>query len=160
MTIHCQGRPSNPLTEEVKTSDCRISTTTARLNQARRTRPQAHGRVRMSDDMARLKAYYSIIIIRHSRKTNRPSTGQEISWFFYAFENFEKRLIASSCVYVCLSACVNSVPTGRVPVKFYIGDLYENLSRNSKFERNQTKITDTLHTRLRILWPLWLLTSS
>jgi hypothetical protein len=34
---------------------------------------------------------------------------------------------------VRLSAFISSASTARISEKFYIGDLYENLSRNSKF---------------------------
>jgi hypothetical protein len=32
------------------------------------------------------------------------------------------------CLSVCPSACISAVPTGRIFVKFDIGDFYENLS--------------------------------
>ena len=47
--------------------------------------------------------------------------------------NSEKRLLASSRLSVCLPVCVGVSPTGRILVKFNIGDLYENMSRNSDF---------------------------
>jgi len=37
------------------------------------------------------------------------------------------------------------VPTGQIFVKFYTGDFYENLLRNSMFGYNQTKISGNLH---------------
>jgi len=44
--------------------------------------------------------------------------------FLGALENFEKRLLASSCLPICpsvrLSAWNNSAPTGQIFVKFYI----------------------------------------
>ena len=55
----------------------------------------------------------------------------------------EKCLLASSCLSVC-----PHVPA-RLPLdgcmKFDIGDLHENLSRNSKFGQNEPKISCTLH---------------
>ena len=48
-------------------------------------------------------------------------------------QNCEKRLLASSCLSVRLSAWNNSVPTERIFMKFDIGLLFENLSRKFKF---------------------------
>ena len=39
----------------------------------------------------------------------------------------------SSWPSVCLYACFSAAPTGRIFVKFVIGDIHENPSRNSKF---------------------------
>jgi hypothetical protein len=55
--------------------------------------------------------------------------------------------------YVCsvrLSACISSVPTGWIFVKFYIRNFYWNLSRKSKFVYCRTKISDTLLEDLSI----------
>ena len=41
----------------------------------------------------------------------------------------EKCLFTSSCLYVCIS----SVPTGRIFIKFRVGEFYENVSRYSGF---------------------------
>jgi hypothetical protein len=49
---------------------------------------------------------------------------------------------------VLLSACISAAVTGRISVKFGIGDFYENLSRKSKFSYNRTDISSTLHEDL------------
>jgi hypothetical protein len=41
------------------------------------------------------------------------------------------------------SACISAVPTGRISVKFDIGDFYKTLLRESKFGCNQVKISGT-----------------
>jgi len=47
---------------------------------------------------------------------------------------------------VCLSACNNSAPTGRISMKFgFLIFFYDNLSRKFKFHYNLTTITGTLH---------------
>jgi len=43
--------------------------------------------------------------------------------------NSEKRLFTPSC----LSVCISSVPTGRIFIKFHVGEFYENVSRCSGF---------------------------
>jgi len=49
----------------------------------------------------------------------------------------ENRLLPLSCPSVCLSfclcGCTSSNPSRRIFVKFYVGDFYENLLRESKF---------------------------
>jgi hypothetical protein len=57
----------------------------------------------------------------------------------------EKGVWDQSRLSVCLPACISTAPTGRNSVKFRIEDFYKNLSRNSKFGYNRTKISDTLH---------------
>ena len=46
---------------------------------------------------------------------------------------------------VCLSAWNNSAPTGRIFMKFDIGEFFENLSIKFEFHLNLTRITGTLH---------------
>jgi len=47
---------------------------------------------------------------------------------------------------VCQSSCVSAAPIGRISVKVYVGNFYENLSRKCRFGWNQTKMSaDTLH---------------
>jgi hypothetical protein len=55
----------------------------------------------------------------------------------------------SVCLSICLSARISEAPTGQIFVKFDIGSFYGNLSRNSKFGENLTKISGTLHEDLR-----------
>jgi hypothetical protein len=50
-----------------------------------------------------------------------------------------------------LSACISAAPTGRIFGKFGVGDLYENLSRNSMCSYNLTNISGTLHKDLTVL---------
>jgi hypothetical protein len=45
----------------------------------------------------------------------------------------KKHLLAMSRLSVPQSVCVNSTPTGQILVKFGTGDIYKNLSQNSKF---------------------------
>jgi len=47
----------------------------------------------------------------------------------------EKQLLASSCLTVRLpvSACISAAPTGRISVKFGIGDFYGKHLRKPKF---------------------------
>jgi len=47
--------------------------------------------------------------------------------------------------HICLSECNNSVPTGRIIVKFDIWVFFESRSKMLKFHENLTRITDTLH---------------
>jgi hypothetical protein len=63
-------------------------------------------------------------------------------------QNCEKRLLASSCLPVRLSAWNNSVPTGRIFMKFDIWGLHKNLSRKLNFDLNLTRITSTSHENL------------
>jgi len=71
--------------------------------------------------------------------------------FLGAFAKLLKRRLDSSCLSVCLPALLsvllsarNSVPTGRIFMKFYISVFSENLSK-SKFHKNWTRITGTFH---------------
>ena len=51
-------------------------------------------------------------------------------------KNCETRLLASSCLSVCLSVCphgTTGIPTGRIFMKFDIWVFFENLSRKFKF---------------------------
>jgi hypothetical protein len=52
--------------------------------------------------------------------------------------NSEKRLLASSCLFAHVSACIGSAPTEQIFVKFDIDDFYENQSRISRFGYNRT----------------------
>jgi len=56
----------------------------------------------------------------------------------------EKHLLALSCP----SACINATSTERISVKFDTGDLYEILSRKSKFGTNRSIISGTLTLKL------------
>ena len=58
--------------------------------------------------------------------------------------NFEKPLLASSCLSVRLSTWNNSIPTGWIFVKFHIWLLFGNLSGKFTFLKNMTIITGTL----------------
>jgi hypothetical protein len=67
--------------------------------------------------------------------------------FFKAHsQNFEKPLLASSCLSVRLSAWNTSAPTGRSFIKFNICGFYfwKSIQKN-KFHLNRTRITGTLH---------------
>jgi hypothetical protein len=69
--------------------------------------------------------------------------------FVAAFAQLRKATI-SSVTYVCPfvrpSAWKNSVPTGRIFMKFDVGAFFfENLSRKLKFHENPTRITGILH---------------
>jgi len=65
--------------------------------------------------------------------------------FWARWQNCGNRLLASSCLPVCLSvrpsAWNNSVPTGRFFMKFDLWDLIENLSRKFIFDLCLTRIT-------------------
>jgi hypothetical protein len=56
----------------------------------------------------------------------------------------EKRPIRFA-VFVALSvrlfACNSPAPTGRIYIKFYSGNFYDNMSRQSKFNKNRTRIS-------------------
>jgi hypothetical protein len=46
------------------------------------------------------------------------------------------RIVAKSAYYIChvrLSTRISAAPTGRISMKFQIGNFYENLLRKSKF---------------------------
>jgi len=60
-------------------------------------------------------------------------------------KNCEKRLLASSCLSVRLSAWNNSARIGWILMKFDIWGFYENLLRKFKFYWNLTTMTGTLH---------------
>jgi hypothetical protein len=51
----------------------------------------------------------------------------------------EKRLFASSFPSICLSACISAAPTGRISVKFDIGEFFENLSRKPDLGKIEQK---------------------
>jgi hypothetical protein len=54
--------------------------------------------------------------------------------FFRRFRKIaKKRLLASSCLAVRLSAWYNSAPTGRIFMKFDIWLFFENMSRKFNF---------------------------
>jgi hypothetical protein len=46
---------------------------------------------------------------------------------------------------VCPSAWNNSAPTGWIFMKFDIWGFFENVARKFKFEKNLTRLLDTLH---------------
>jgi hypothetical protein len=47
-----------------------------------------------------------------------------------------------------LSTFISTALTGRISVKLYIGDFYENPSRKTKFGYNLAKISDNSHEDL------------
>jgi hypothetical protein len=53
----------------------------------------------------------------------------------------EKCLLPSSCP----SARISRFPTGRISVKFYTENFYDTLLRRFKFDKNQAKMSSTLH---------------
>ena len=60
------------------------------------------------------------------------------TWFLYKFlnssQNCKKRLLASSCLSVCLSVSMNnSAPNGRISMKFIISVFFESLSKKFSF---------------------------
>jgi hypothetical protein len=63
-------------------------------------------------------------------------------------ENCEKRLLASSCLSVCLSAWNNSVPIRRIFIKFYAWEFFDNLWKKFNFHQNLTRTTGSLHEYL------------
>ena len=63
-------------------------------------------------------------------------------------QNWEKRLVASSCLSVRPSARNNTAPTGRIFVEFNIWAFCVNQSKKIKFHKNLTRITVTLHKDL------------
>ena len=65
--------------------------------------------------------------------------------FWARSQNYEKLLLASSCLSVCPSAYNNSASIGRIFVKFGFNIFLKNLLRNLKFRYNLTRITGTLH---------------
>jgi hypothetical protein len=58
-----------------------------------------------------------------------------------AFAKFQKWLLASSCLSVCLS--VNSALTRWIFVKFCMGNILKSLSWSFVFGKNRTRISDT-----------------
>ena len=71
-----------------------------------------------------------------------------------AFAILRKVTINSSCLSLCLSPCLwnNSVPTGRIIMKFHIWVFFENLSRNLsliKIWQEQQRAPYTVHCTLR-----------
>jgi len=66
--------------------------------------------------------------------------------FYARSHNFEKRLLASSCLSVHVSAWNNSAPKRRIFMKFDMREYSsKKLSRKFKFHWNRTRITGTLH---------------
>ena len=57
----------------------------------------------------------------------------------------EKRLLASSCLSICLSAWNDSAPTGRIFMAICIWVFFENMSRKFTFHYNRTRITGNVH---------------
>ena len=58
---------------------------------------------------------------------------------FYIHFRLQKPFLASSC----LSACISAAPTGRIFVKFDVGDFCINLWRHSQIWLNPTVMSDT-----------------
>ena len=73
-----------------------------------------------------------------------PDTWQMQTRFSARSQNYERRLLASSCLSV--RAWKNNAPTRMASIPFYSWVLFENLSRKFKFHQNLTRITITLHT--------------
>jgi hypothetical protein len=67
------------------------------------------------------------------------------TWFQVAFQNCEKRLLASSCLSVRLSSWNNWARTGRIFMKFDTRVFFENLSKKFMFHYYLISITGTLH---------------
>jgi hypothetical protein len=60
----------------------------------------------------------------------------------------DKRLLTSPCTSVRPSAYMRAPPTGRISVKFGIGNFHKNLSRESAFGENRARTSGTLHSEL------------
>jgi hypothetical protein len=56
---------------------------------------------------------------------------------------------------VRLSASISAAPAGRFSVKCYIGDVYENLLRKSKFGYNREIISVSLHGDVSNIYSCW-----
>jgi len=70
---------------------------------------------------------------------------KSIALIFGAFANrHQKRLLASSCLSVCPHVSAR-LPLHAFPWNFILGDLYEDLSRKSKFGSIWTKISGVSH---------------
>ena len=93
--------------------------------------------------------------LSHKNKAPHPSKASVGTWqhytsvfysphFFFRDSslNCEKCLLASSCLSVCPSARNNSVPTGRIFIKFGIWIFFRNLSRKS--DRNNGFLREDL----------------
>ena len=65
--------------------------------------------------------------------------------FMRRFSKWSLSFVMSLRPSACPSAWNSSVPNGRIFIKFYICDFFENLSRKFKLHYNPTKITGTLH---------------
>jgi len=74
-------------------------------------------------------------------------------------QNFEKRLLASTCLSGILSAWNNSTATGRIFAKFDIWVFFENKSSKFKSHYNINEIMGTLHEDIRTFMTvsLWII---
>jgi hypothetical protein len=74
---------------------------------------------------------YTRIILSTSSKTLQSTA---IPVFFFCFRRVH---VVARSVYLALScpspAYISTAPTGRISLKFYVGDFCENLSRRSRF---------------------------
>jgi hypothetical protein len=70
-----------------------------------------------------------------------------------------RKVTVSFVMSVRLSAWNNSVPAGRILIKFYIWIFFENLPRKFKFHQNMTRITGTLleYQYTLLITSLWIL---
>ena len=65
---------------------------------------------------------------------------------FVAFAKLKKRMRASLCLFVCLSARKKPVPKGKIFIKIWYWRLFfENLLRKFKLDKNLRRMTATLH---------------
>jgi len=71
-------------------------------------------------------------------------------WFLRRVRKMRKAIV-SFVMSVRLSAWNNSVPAGRIFIKFYVWIFFEKLPRKFKFHHNLTRITGTLREDLRTL---------
>jgi hypothetical protein len=55
--------------------------------------------------------------------------------------SLEKRLLVQSRLHTCLPKCIEAALSGQIYVKYYIGRLYDNLSKNFRFDYKRAKIS-------------------
>ena len=72
-------------------------------------------------------------MVRRGQKKDNKQRYVETPCFLVRSQNCDKRLLASSCLSVLLSACNNSVPTGWIFKKVDVLVFFENMSRKLKF---------------------------
>ena len=98
--------------------------------------------------------YVSFLLVRYTYQICNSGAYDVIFWHVLgAFAKLRKApvtFVMSVRPSVRLSACINTVPTGHISVKFNIYDFYENLPRKSKFGYSRAKISDTLYEGLSV----------